>query len=58
MGFATINIYTQIGLITLIGLITKHGILMVEFANQLQREEGLNLREAIEKAASIRLYRF
>ena len=55
MGFATINIYTQIGLITLIGLITKHGILMVEFANQLQREEGLNLREAIEKAASIRL---
>ncbi len=55
MGFATINIYTQIGLITLIGLITKHGILMVEFANQLQREEGLNIREAIEKAASIRL---
>ena len=55
MGFATINIYTQIGLITLIGLITKHGILMVEFANQLQREEGLSIREAIEKAASIRL---
>ncbi len=55
MGFATINIYTQIGLITLIGLITKHGILMVEFANQLQREEGLSIREAIEKSASIRL---
>jgi multidrug efflux pump len=55
MGLATINIYTQIGLITLIGLITKHGILMVEFANQLQREEGLPIREAIEKAASIRL---
>lgn len=55
MGFATINIYTQIGLITLIGLITKHGILMVAFANQLQREEGLSLREAIERAASIRL---
>lgn len=55
LGFATINIYTQIGLITLIGLITKHGILMVEFANQLQREEGLSIREAIEKAASIRL---
>lgn len=55
MGFATINIYTQIGLITLIGLITKHGILMVEFANQLQREEGLSIHDAIEKAASIRL---
>lgn len=55
MGFATINIYTQIGLITLIGLITKHGILMVAFANQLQREEGLPIREAIERAASIRL---
>ncbi len=55
MGFASINIYTQIGLITLIGLITKHGILMVEFANQLQREEGLGIREAIEKSASIRL---
>ncbi len=55
MGFATINIYTQIGLITLIGLITKHGILMVEFANQLQREEGVSIREAIERAASIRL---
>jgi multidrug efflux pump len=55
MGFATINIYTQIGLITLIGLITKHGILMVEFANTLQREEGLSIRDAIEKAASIRL---
>ncbi len=55
MGFATINIYTQIGLITLIGLISKHGILMVEFANQLQREEGLSIREAITKSASIRL---
>jgi len=55
MGFASINIYTQIGLITLIGLISKHGILMVEFANQLQREEGLSIREAIEKSASIRL---
>ena len=55
IGLASINIYTQIGLITLIGLITKHGILMVEFANQLQREEGLSIREAIEKAASIRL---
>ncbi|OGT67963.1 MAG: multidrug efflux protein [Gammaproteobacteria bacterium RIFCSPHIGHO2_12_FULL_45_9] len=55
LGAATINIYTEIGLITLIGLITKHGILMVEFANQLQAEEGLSIRAAIEKAAAIRL---
>jgi multidrug efflux pump len=55
LGAATINIYTQVGLITLIGLISKHGILIVEFANQLQRNEGLDKRAAIEKAASIRL---
>lgn len=55
IGLATINIYTQVGLITLIGLITKHGILMVDFANHLQVEEGLNKRAAIEKSASIRL---
>ncbi len=55
LGAATINIYTQVGLITLIGLITKHGILMVEFANQLQIHEKLSVREAIEKAAAIRL---
>ena len=54
LGLATINIYTQIGLITLIGLISKHGILMVEFANKLQAE-GYSIREAIEKAAAIRL---
>ncbi|MBS0358414.1 MAG: efflux RND transporter permease subunit [Proteobacteria bacterium] len=54
-GLASINIYTQIGLITLIGLISKHGILMVDFANHLQKEEKLPVREAIEKAASIRL---
>ncbi len=53
-GAGTLNIYSEIGLITLIGLISKHGILMVDFANTLQ-EEGLNVREAIEKAASIRL---
>jgi len=55
LGFATLNIYTQIGLITLIGLISKHGILMVEFANELQRGEGLDRRGAIEQAAAVRL---
>ncbi|MFA7592306.1 MAG: efflux RND transporter permease subunit [Thiohalobacteraceae bacterium] len=55
MGLATINIYTQVGLITLIGLITKNGILIVEFANQLQIHEGLDKRAAVEKASSIRL---
>jgi len=40
LGFVTLNIYTQIGLVTLIGLISKHGILMVEFANQLQKVRG------------------
>jgi multidrug efflux pump len=55
LGFATVNIYTEVGLITLIGLISKHGILIVQFANQLQMEEGLDRREAVEKAAAIRL---
>ena len=55
LGFATINIYTQVGLITLIGLISKNGILIVEFANQLQTERGLAKREAVEQAAGIRL---
>ncbi|WP_343611641.1 efflux RND transporter permease subunit [Novosphingobium sp.] len=48
LGYATLNIYTQIGLVTLIGLISKHGILMVEFANELQMHQGLTRRaEAI-----------
>src|SRR5690606_25731595 len=55
LGFSSMNIYTQVGLVTLIGLITKHGILIVEFANQLRREQGLALRAAIEQAAAIRL---
>ena len=55
LGLATINIYTQIGLVTLIGLISKHGILMVDFANKLQQLESLSIRDAIEKAAAIRL---
>ncbi|HVA55539.1 MAG TPA: efflux RND transporter permease subunit [Gammaproteobacteria bacterium] len=55
MGFATINIYTQIGLVTLIGLISKHGILMVDFANKWQIQSGCSKREAIEHAAAVRL---
>lgn len=55
IGFATLNIYTEIGLITLIGLISKHGILMTEFANQLQISEKLSIRDAIIKSAGIRL---
>jgi len=55
LGSATVNIYTQVGLITLIGLISKHGILIVQFANQLRETEGLSKRAAIEQAAAIRL---
>jgi multidrug efflux pump len=55
LGFASVNIYTQVGLITLIGLIAKNGILIVEFANQLQIRDGLSKREAVERAAAIRL---
>ncbi|MHB8980517.1 MAG: efflux RND transporter permease subunit [Acidithiobacillus ferrooxidans] len=55
LGLATINIYTEVGLITLIGLIAKQGILIVQFANQIQRHEGLDKRSAVEKASSIRL---
>jgi multidrug efflux pump len=50
----TLNVYSQIGLITLIGLITKHGILIVEFANQL-REQGRDARTAVIEAARLRL---
>lgn len=55
LGVSTLNIYTQVGLVTLIGLISKHGILIVEFANTLRRDKGLNVREAVEEAAAIRL---
>jgi len=55
MGLQTLNIYTQVGLVTLIGLISKHGILMVEFANQLQHNEDMDRRSAIEQAAAVRL---
>ena len=50
----TLNVYSQIGLVTLVGLITKHGILIVEFANQLQ-EKGMPLREAVIESAVLRL---
>lgn len=50
----TLNIYSQVGLITLVGLITKHGILIVEFSNQL-REQGRNVHDAVIEAAGLRL---
>ena len=51
---STLNIYSQVGLVTLIGLITKHGILIVEFANQ-NRERGLDAFDAVREAAVTRL---
>jgi multidrug efflux pump len=51
---STLNVYSQIGLITLVGLITKHGILIVEFANQL-RASGLTALDAVHRAATLRL---
>lgn len=54
VGLATLNIYTQVGLVTLLGLISKHGILIVQFANELQRS-GLRKLEAIQEAAAVRL---
>ena len=54
VGGASLNIYTEVGLVTLIGLISKHGILIVQFANDQQRE-GKAKRESIEAAATIRL---
>jgi multidrug efflux pump len=50
----TLNIYSQVGLVTLIGLVTKHGILIVEFANQI-RERGKSAREAVLESAVLRL---
>lgn len=54
VGFATLNIYTQVGLITLVGLIAKHGILIVQYANDEQKR-GKTVREAIEAGTSTRL---
>ena len=50
----SLNIYSQVGLVTLIGLITKHGILIVEFANQI-RARGHSARDAVAEAATLRL---
>ena len=50
----TLNVYSQIGLVTLVGLITKHGILIVEFANQLQ-EKGMAIKEAVIESSFLRL---
>ncbi len=50
----SLNIYTQVGLVTLMGLISKHGILIVQFANEMQRA-GMTKREAIEHASAVRL---
>lgn len=54
LGFTSLNIYSQVGLITLVGLVSKNGILMVEFANHLQ-EQGLNKMRAIIQASATRL---
>jgi len=54
LGFTTLNIYSEVGLITLVGLISKNGILIVEFANHLQ-ESGRQKVDAIVEAASTRL---
>lgn len=54
LGFTTLNIYTQVGLVTLMGLISKHGILIVEFANELQVLERSKV-DAIVEACSVRL---
>jgi multidrug efflux pump len=50
----SLNVFSQIGLVTLVGLITKHGILIVEFANQL-REQGVQTWEAVQQSAKLRL---
>lgn len=54
LDFATLSLFSQVGLITLVGLISKHGILMVDFARRLQ-EQGMGFHESIVEAASVRL---
>jgi multidrug efflux pump len=55
LGFTTLNIYSQVGLITLVGLVAKNGILIVESANNLQEEKGLDKLHAVIEAAATRL---
>ncbi len=55
LGLATMNIYTQVGLLTLIGLISKHGILIVDFANRQQEFHGSSVIDAVVEAATVRL---
>ena len=55
LWLVSMNIYSQVGLITLIGLVSKHGILIVEFANEMQKNDNLSPADAVIKAASIRL---
>ncbi|CAA7623895.1 efflux RND transporter permease subunit [Magnetospirillum sp. UT-4] len=55
LGVASMNIYTQVGLVTLIGLISKHGILICEVARERQEQEGLSRAEAVTVAAGLRL---
>lgn len=55
LSMTSMNIYSQVGLITLIGLVSKHGILIVEFANEIQKNENRSPTEAVIRAASIRL---
>src|SRR5204863_9584555 len=54
LGFTSINIYSQVGLITLVGLVSRNGILIVQFANHLQ-ELGRSTREAVIESAGTRL---
>jgi multidrug efflux pump len=54
LGFTSLNIYSQVGLVTLVGLVAKNGILIVEFANRLQ-ERGVDKFEAVVEAATTRL---
>lgn len=54
LGFTSLNIYSQVGLVTLVGLVAKNGILIVEFANRLQ-EQGVERLEAVVQAATTRL---
>ena len=55
LGLTTLNIYSQVGLITLVGLIAKNGILIVEFANNVQEERGLDKVHAVIEGATTRL---